>query len=395
MVFVTGKIVYISYERLTSKTERDWYLSDLMASGYDVEYWDIGAVMALSAGQPTEVDRLYKRVVDELDTLRQMVTAAAAVNACFVMLFAYDATSAAIYRMLSRYNARMVFFYWGLMPTRQRRGLKLRRVLSQNPSEFLSKLFKRAIISFQQRMNQIRSFELVFAAGERQLALSHRARKVVPVNLVDYDRARAAQLPDVWRGKRYAVFLDINLAYQSDLVILGWRSVNPERYFQSLNRFFGEIETATGLKIVVAAHPKSNYGTGVFGDREVVSGLTPEMVKGAEFVISHHSTSISYAVIFSKPLVFIYTSEMEEIYSDSVIPVIHDLAEFLGAPHLNVDSSYDLKKIDFKGINRAQYDAYKYGYLTSRLTENISTQEIFLREIRSLILDVGEIRSYV
>lgn len=385
------KVVYLSYDRLTAKTERDWYISELLKEGLDVEYWDIASLISSNLLEPNEVERPYKKIFGNFTELNESVDLAASTDACFVMLFAYDARSAEIYRLLSRYSARMVFLYWGFMPSARRRSRLWFSTLRLRPHLFFVNIFRKFQACVYTRLKLIVSYEVIFVAGERQMALQHFARKVIPINLVDYDRAQVAQLQNEFRQKRYAVFLDINLAYQTDLKILGLKSVDPDKYLQSLNSFFGKIEAATDVSVVIAAHPKSKYNNGSFGSRECVYGLTPELVKGAEFVISHHSTSISYAIAFTKPLIFIHTSEMEALYTDLVIPVIQDLAEFLGAPHINIDRPYNISEIDVKTINKARYDEYKYGYLTSRLSEHQTTREIFINEMHRLTTDAKEV----
>jgi hypothetical protein len=72
----------------------------------------------------------------------------------------------------------------------------------------------------------------------------------------------------------FAVFLDINLPYHTDLKIVGWPTIEPHEYYASLNRFFDLLEERFGIKIVIAAHPKANYGREIFQGREIYCGMT-------------------------------------------------------------------------------------------------------------------------
>jgi hypothetical protein len=187
----------------------------------------------------------------------------------------------------------------------------------------------------------------------------------------------------VVKGK-YAVFLDINLPYQSDLVISGLPAVNASCYFKSLNHFLDLLEDAYSVKVVIAAHPKAAYNNNEYNQREIYSLLTAELVKDAEFVITHTSTALSYAVLNSKPLVFIYTDEMMSIYKNTFMREIESSANYLNASIYNIDEITDGSQVIIKLPNQELYESYKYNYLTSQESENKISAEIFWSEINSL-----------
>ena len=79
------------------------------------------------------------------------------------------------------------------------------------------------------------------------------------------------------------------------------------------DKLFNYLETKYSVRMVVAAHPKSNYHGDEFGGREIIRGNTMELVKNAEFSIVHGSMSISYSVIFNKPIILAITDEMMKL----------------------------------------------------------------------------------
>jgi hypothetical protein len=199
------------------------------------------------------------------------------------------------------------------------------------------------------------------------------AAKVVPISLCDYDhyvkvRATGGRLVE----GPYAVFLDINLPYQSDLAFCGYPQIDPVSYFRSLNRFFGLLEREYGTTVVSAAHPKADYDAATFEGRQVHRLVTAELARDADFVLAHTSTALSYAVLNVKPLVFVYTNEMVKAYRDTVIREMHCYASYLDSPICNVDEITRGAQVAIAKVNLKRYERYKYNFLTTHESEQTS-----------------------
>ena len=76
--------------------------------------------------------------------------------------------------------------------------------------------------------------------------------------------------------------------------------------------------------------PARHYDSATFGGRPIYRLATAELVRYAEFVLAHTSTAISYAVLYSKPLVFIYTAGMAAAYEHWFIREMRCFADYLG-----------------------------------------------------------------
>jgi hypothetical protein len=282
----------------------------------------------------------------------------------------------------------MIFLNWGAMPVPSNR--------TTNPIEIIFKYFKEPVEFLKlaldwsggrilRRLNIVKKYELVFIAGSVLASIDQYAKKVISFNLCDYDN----YTNNKYTNKRlvtekYAVFLDTNLPYQSDLALVGLPVVSALPYFKSLNRFFDVLEKSYGLKVVIAAHPTSNYSSELFNGREIYRMQSPELVKNAEFCIAHNSTAISYAVLNEKPMIFIFTEEMRDIYKKTVMLQIASLANYFEVETYNVDTVSCSEDIVIKAPNLEIYQKYKYSYLTSLSSENMLSSEIFFNEIRFL-----------
>ena len=160
---------------------------------------------------------------------------------------------------------------------------------------------------------------------------------------------------------------------------LGIKPKGEEEYLFSLNSFFKIIETQYNIKVIIAAHPKSNYNELSFDGREVVKYRTCELVKDSEFVVLHSSAAVSYAILFKKAVLFTYTEPYKKcfnMYSSLVY-----LSKFLEAPVINLDKENFTFQLN---INEEQYEKYKYTYLCSTTSEVLSNSEILLNVFNEL-----------
>lgn len=353
----------------------------------DVEYWDVTELLAEPRRRSSDPFP-YLRIPASWRQLDAWIQANDQSRTMYVVLITYGGDTARLYRLLSRRGCRLAYIDWGYAPIRG--GTHRFRRLLQNPLVLARSFVRRVLGALYRRSGLIKPFDVVFHAGAVAAANYPNASKHVPINLADYDNYLAAQAGNErWSSRRHAVFLDTNLPYQFDIRRDGLANPNPETYYPALWRFFALVEERYDVDVVIAAHPTatvgpdadSDYNPSTFGGRRIVQGRTAELVKDAAFVLGHNSTSFSYALLDYKPILFIYTAEMLELYRWTRIPEIVQLSEFLDAPVVNVDTVACVRDVPELRVNRARYDAYKYRYLTSPESELVPSAAIFTDEL--------------
>lgn len=381
------KLIYISFGRLTDKISRDWYIDYSIEKGAVVEYWDIVSIMREEHDEKGALGSSYLRYVKSYRELDALLQATENQGAVYVMLLSYSGRFSKPYRLLSKYNCKMVFLSWGAMPinaTAPKWKRMIYRFFTQ-PAKLVRAVSDTLLGIGYRKLDIVKRFDVVFAAGRALASVDQYAKKVVPFNLCDFDHYSRLKMSGerVVKG-RYAVFLDINLPYQSDLAICGLPVISADSYFQSLNRFFALLEKTHGIKIVIASHPKAAYSSDEFEQRESHRMLTAELVKDAEYVVTHTSTALSYAILNLKPILFIYTDEMRRVYKNTVIREIECLALYLNVYVYNVDKITNSSQVVIQPPSCERYDSYKYNYLTSPESESMSSAEIFWREVSAI-----------
>ena len=382
------KLIYVSFIRLTDKVSNDWYIEYAIEKGAVVEYWDIVSLVREDHDEKAVLNVGYLRYIETYQEFEALVRQPVNQDAVYVMLISYSGRFSKPFRILSKYNCKMAFVSWGAMPTTAPEP-RLRRIIYRlftNPFNFAKNAVDLISGLAYRKLNAVKRFDIVFAAGSALTSTEMYAKRVVSLNLCDFDHYSRVKLIDAKTIKgKYAVFLDVNLPYQSDLAICGLPAVNATNYFKSLNRFFDLLEVTYDIKVVIASHPKASYTGSEFNQRETCRLMTAELVKDAEFVITHTSTALSYAILSCKTTLFIYTDEMLSIYKKTVIRQIESLAMYLNAAVYNIDQVTAGSQVNILQPNQERYDAYKYSYITSHESEKTPSAEIFWHEVNVLL----------
>ncbi len=176
-----------------------------------------------------------------------------------------------------------------------------------------------------------------------------------------------------------AVFLDQNLVYHPDLMITGSRqSTTAAEYFPVLNRFFHIFEQRSGLRVIIAAQPRAQYAfrSDIFGGREIVSGKTAELVRDSEIVFAHYSASISFPVLWVKPIVLLTSNALQASWAR---PYIEGFKKALKVPLLNLDvyRAEDIVVADWKKLSERDYERYKRLHIKIAGTPDQPIWELF------------------
>jgi hypothetical protein len=382
-----NKVVYISFTRLSDRTSRDYYIDYLIENGLNVEYWDIVSLVFTENSEAGMITPPHLRILNTLGELEKMLILPENKDALYVMLISCGAYSTRIFRLLSKHNCRMYYIAVGARPVLERpKSWKILNHLS-NPVRLLKIIFDIVKVNAYRRLGLIRPFDCIFAAGSVMMSNDQYAAKMVPINLIDYDHfTRVRAKPERIVTGRYAVYLDTYIPHHNDNVILGRPSVDPDNHYRLLNRFFSLLEMKYDIKVVIAAHPTADYSIAPpFEGREIYRLLTAELTRDADFVIVDCSTSISYAVLNFKPIVLFYTSEMLSLYKETIVRLTKSYSDYLELPILNIDEITSVDQVAIGDVNKELYDKYIYDFLTSPESENSTSQEIFLREILTIL----------
>ena len=197
---------------------------------------------------------------------------------------------------------------------------------------------------------------------------------------LDYDLF--LQHPPVAERESIAVFLDQCFPFHPDFQVIKSKSpVTEERYYPSLCAFFDKLEQASGLRVVIAAHPRAPKDKDLFAGREVARGQSLELTQRAALVLAHTSTAVNFAVMYHTPLLFLNTAELNARQG----AIIAELAGELNAPCLNVDAlpSRWADALERMPVPDKAYAAYAARYIKEPGSPDLPFWQILLNDLNA------------
>jgi len=181
-----------------------------------------------------------------------------------------------------------------------------------------------------------------------------------------------------------AVLLDsAGPAFVSDAYLSEMRVQRTSNIWYSLLvNFFKLIEKTFTIDVEIAGHYKSLHekNSPLFGGRLVKYGETCEMIKSSLFVITINSTAISYAVVYNKPIVLIYSNQL--LREKETMNYINSLSKYLGIKPINLNN-LPSNISEYLNIDVEKYSRYKREILTSSSSLTPNFKIIFEEIINS------------
>lgn len=212
------------------------------------------------------------------------------------------------------------------------------------------------------------------------------AKTKVPSHSFDYEKFRTLKaLPRDEANAPYAVYIDESLSAHEDNQELGYRSpVSHGRFAPALRDFFSRFEAATHLPVRIAGYPSAQRAEckETFGDRIVEFGRTAETIRGAEIILAHASTAISFGVLWRLPIVFLTTPELDESW---YFPWVQVSSQVLRRPLVDIEA--DLPSPDGIAswfiLDEQTYANYETTYLRAVDAPDLGLWDIFINSIEA------------
>jgi|ETNmetMinimDraft_16_1059900.scaffolds.fasta_scaffold02644_5 hypothetical protein len=389
------KVVFIMGS-LFCKKEYDLFgIKTLEKNGFEVEVWEIINFMRSDISRSVLAnDDIIHTNLKIFKTKKEILTALDSIDkSVFVFTILYfEPIIHFIYRALSRKKVKFALFEAWYAPFGDRKTFKrhstvVERIKMRCSWDWLKSFIVRHMPLWS--LN-IKPADYVFAGGAKsfgRIQPQNNNTKLVFLHAPNYDRYLIAKKCSIEEGKNFVVFLDEFLPFHPDFLYM--RLKNPtsaDNYYASLRRLFDAIEKKLDCKIVIAAHPRSNYkehSEKYYGDREVIKGASEGLVRNCKLVISHSSSSLGFAVLFNKPVLLISTDEIQNSRINVMIKV---MAEYLGTDEIiNADKqNYSLDVNKVLQINEKAYRQYYRDYIKKPGTEEGYLWELIAKHIHNI-----------
>lgn len=372
------KVIFIVNLPLTLSSEKAFYVSQISNSDVLIEYWDVSALF-FEVSLVDAVERPYIKKIDTYLTLGLKVKDNDRFSTLYVVQITYEYRSLCLFKFLDRFGCRLAQFDRPGFPMESQNQVRtsiLNKILNvRKYPHYWNTVKKKMIMKFANPT----PFSIIFAAGMQSVERNRRVSHVLGINHFDYDSyletdATEARLVD----RKYCVFLDEYLPYHSDFTLFGMQTVDAEPYYSLMNEFFERIEVQYGLQVVIACHPKADYSNNPYNGRLLFKYKTKELVKFSSLVVVHASTSNSFALIYKKPILFVYTEQFKKIFEKTLYALMSDLSNRLDARLMDVLEPLEEWDNVERQVKVEKYDAFLLQYLTTDSSMKTHTSKILI-----------------
>lgn len=203
-------------------------------------------------------------------------------------------------------------------------------------------------------------------------------------NHPDYEKLMFNEVPRIIEND-YIVFCDIYSPYHSDLTyFLGLKKFpDGKKYQERMRTYFDFLEEKYNIPVVIAAHPKSNYKGGEFGNRKIIKYHTDSLVKYSKMVTMHICNTISYAILCNKPIAYVVTDDYLSLPNiQRQLKVL--VNKILGLDYYNIDDAGFESKFSFAPVDSDKRNKYIYSYLTSKETAKIPNSQTLYKALSAI-----------
>ena len=268
-----------------------------------------------------------------------------------------------------------------ILPLYKKNIFNILFLLLTNPIKTINKIIE---FVFQKKINIKPSY--IFYSGSVSFKIWNKysnTSKLVSVPSLDYDRylkfkESKKKIPNNKKNK-IATFISGYHKHPDEIFkkenLIKQKQPSEIQYYKPIQTFLKDFSEISKLQVQIAKHPKQESNKNFYKFGKQFSDRTFQLVRDSSFVIAQSSTAISWAVLFSKPMLFITNSN----FPHDTKKKIEVIAKYFGKKPFDVCK----EKIDFqrfekeKKINHEKYSNYIREYLLHKKEKRPSYKIIY------------------
>ena len=360
-----SRVIFIVESTFNKRDYKRFGVETLINQGFNVEIWDftpfINSTYFRSIKVPDpisyQISRIFNNKNEVLNTLLKLDNKKDTV----IPIFNPKRNNEFIFDHLANNSINFGFVFLGANPYTSLRFSIVQKIKNNisNPKYFIKNIYQR-LLNFSSKKYPANFFIVAGNASKiRACNSKHYCKKsiIISAHAFDYDVYLEEEKKinkSIIQGE-YIVMLDEYNLYHPDNLQTGV-PVNPKTYYKDLNIFFEYIEDFFKINIVIAAHPRSHSEKmkNSYGGRKKFYGKTIQLIKNAKMVLAHASTSLNFAVLYNKPVIFLNSIDYSNTYKNS----INSFSKALSKTPIDVSSAV-YNKTNYLEINDESYKLFK------------------------------------
>ncbi len=358
------KIIYLIEQPFDERNFKRFGIQFWIETGWSVEVWNFTQLSFPKVWEEFKSSGCntsnFKGLQDisNLGSLRKKLRKSKSVNLCI------DFTGWNFYTIYAKLQlklkgVKLIHLLNGALPSvklrESRKKSQLLGLLDLIKFKSISKIAHKILYKIS---SHVLKPDYIVVTGSQQLNFSEGETSVICAHDFDYDvylGIRSNSNEDNLITNTSCVFLDQNLTQHTDF--LGMNKdypVTSENYFKKMSLVFSKLTNEIELPIYIAEHPRSLSTPNWTNVDKIMRGSTAMLVKKSRAVICHYSTSVKFAVLFNKPILFFTTNELNQ---SGYGKLIEQIAFELGKSVINIDN--DLDGVNWDSELRIDDDKYK------------------------------------
>lgn len=381
------KIIILEHEPFQERKLEHYFIEKFLKDGIEVEYWAINNILEYTKDVKYNFheNHLCLREFSSYNDFLKALELNAIRSNVFIVEVWLTIDTYDIYRILDKNRCNWIKIDYYLNPS-----MVIDTVLTKSSQVFhhlknFPQAFKRVYNRIKLKSSRFEGKpDVLFYSGNEKKFLPP-AKKYISINYFDLETEVdvSYELPK----QPFAVFLDVMMVNHPDF----YREKNQKKdiskvYFNELNKLFDKLEDIYKVSIIVASHPKANYNEDQFSGRPIIKNHTKLLVQNAEYVITHHSLSLCFALIEKKPLILINFKSIfrKSIALDRIKEGIIFLAKELDVMMLEEETLNRKNVIPLK-VNEKKYNDFLNSYYLAENNKVSSNYQIIKKSILELV----------
>ena len=281
-------------------------------------------------------------------------------NTYLILLFPINSNTINFYKLISQYKLNYINIKLGI---------------TSSPYSKFKKIVIRLYYFFFKLFFNLKPAQIIFYAGRIAKRNLYDFKinfdtKLISVSSFDYlnfvnsNKEKKINQP-------YFVFIDEMYVNHPDFKGVDVMKMNEKKYFIEINTILKKIKKKYNLKPIVCLHPRSDKRWESNFDFETIKNQTMELIKYSNFILTHSSTAISYAVLFFKPIVQIKMN----VFSNYFLYALENYHKDLETEILHHKTNYDSQNLKLV-VNKELYNIYIKNYFNDNSNSKLYSKEL-------------------
>lgn len=356
--------IVITHSSKLSERWRNYYCLDDLKKKFDVEYWDCSSFTYPNFSSTKVIRDNYSFILQDIKEFESRLKLLPS-DTLMITDIHFNKWNYQVHKIQSKYFKdiiQIVFFSNNILKESDLN-------LSEKKNKSLLLRVENVYLSIMNKVMPYMKTPIgrLYLKKTKKLynihIISCANRSYYRINHPDYDSYLKLKNIRPSCDSKYILFLDNYFPYHSEIKRFQ-KNFEPEKiatdYYLSMNTFFQKLENYYGCDVIIAAHPTAQYTINPFEGRKIIYGKTAELVKCSFAVCLHNSNSISFAIMYDKPLTILHNKAYRE--SKLLWPRLPVMANLLGIKLVDTDLINRVKDI-FSYIDKTVKDKYVDIYL--------------------------------